>query len=341
MTRHAHLVGSVGLADAETVFATVADILGPCCTRIPDGETGARGYWVRWQQGTFDACPQLEAVGPRKLDGYKDSIDRVFYRLKDGADPADIDFGELGYAREALASWRTFERMVEAGQIGRDVRFQVALPTPVALLTTFVELPDRAACEPALERAMLADLDRIQAGIPHDRLSIQWDVCMEVLGVEGGPPLHYDDGIAGGVARTGRLCAAIAPGVELGIHLCYGDPGHKHIVEPADLSVSVAFANGICAASPHPVGFVHMPVPRGRSDDTFFAPLKDIDMPAGTRLVLGLVHYTDGVDGTRTRMAAADKVVSDYDVATECGFGRRDPATIPDLLRIHRELCAG
>jgi len=22
-------------------------------------------------------------------------------------------------------------------------------------------------------------------------------------------------------------------------------------------------------------------------------------------------------------------------VATECGFGRRDPATIPDLLRLH------
>jgi hypothetical protein len=57
--------------------------------------------------------------------------------------------------------------------------------------------------------------------------------------------------------------------------------------------------------------------------------------------VLGLVHHTDGVAGTRARMATADKFVSEYDVATECGFGRRDPATIPDLLRIHREVCAG
>lgn len=340
MTRHAHLVGSVGLADAETVFATVADSLGDCCTRIPDGETGERGYWVRWQKATFDRSPLLEPVGAKRLPGYKDEVERIFYRLKAGADPAGLDFGELGYAREALASWQTFARLVEEGRIGRNVRFLVALPTPVALLTAFVELPDRAACEPALERAVIADLDRIQAGIPHDRLSIQWDVCMEVLGVEGGPPLHYDDGIAGGVARTGRLCAAIAPGVELGIHLCYGDPGHKHIVEPPDLSVSVAFANGIRRAAPRPVDFVHMPVPRGRNDDAYFAPLRDLDTPANTRLVLGLVHHTDGVEGTRARIATADKFVSDYDVATECGFGRRDPATIPDLLRIHREVCA-
>lgn len=35
----------------------------------------------------------------------------------------------------------------------------------------------------------------------------------------------------------------------------------------------------------------------------------------------------------------ADKFVADYDIATECGFGRRDPATTPELLQIHAELC--
>jgi len=56
-------------------------------------------------------------------------------------------------------------------------------------------------------------------------------------------------------------------------------------------------------------------------------------------LVLGLVHYTDGADGSRVRMAAANKYVSNYNIATECGFGRRDPETILKLLNIHRELC--
>ena len=35
-----HIVGSVPLADAETVFTTLAKALGPKLPRIPDGETG-------------------------------------------------------------------------------------------------------------------------------------------------------------------------------------------------------------------------------------------------------------------------------------------------------------
>ncbi|HIE68976.1 MAG TPA: hypothetical protein EYP98_01785 [Planctomycetes bacterium] len=52
MTRNAHLLGSVGLQDAKAVFTTVADTLGESCPRIPDGEPGDRGYWIRWQQKT-------------------------------------------------------------------------------------------------------------------------------------------------------------------------------------------------------------------------------------------------------------------------------------------------
>ena len=63
----------------------------------------------------------------------------------------------------------------------------------------------------------------------------------------------------------------------------------------------------------------------------------DRSLAPGTQLCLGLVHHTDGVAGTRQRVAAAEKVVKDFSIATECGFGRRDPGTIPELLRIHAE----
>ena len=49
----------------------------------------------------------------------------------------------------------------------------------------------------------------------------------------------------------------------------------------------------------------------------------------------GIVHYTDGVEGTRERLAVARKYAPQFAIATECGFGRRDPGTIPELLRIH------
>lgn len=340
MTRHAHLVGSVGLADAGTVFTTVSDILGDFCPRIPDGETGGRGYWIRWQEKTFsDNLAFVAETVTQSLPGFKDSIERTFYRLKDDADPNTLNLGVLGYAEEAVASYGLFSRLMDEGKIPAGTRFQVSVPTPVALLGGFIVGTDRARVEAAVERAMEGDIARIQRDIPAVRLSIQWDVCYEVIGRDGGPPLHYDDALEGSIERVGRLCGLVGDDVELGIHLCYGDPGHKHIIEPADLGTSVAFANGICAASPRRVDFVHMPVPQERADDAYFKPLDDLDMPPETRLILGLVHYTDGVEGSKSRIAAAERHVADFDIATECGFGRRDPATIPDLLRIHRELC--
>jgi hypothetical protein len=54
-------------------------------------------------------------------------------------------------------------------------------------------------------------------------------------------------------------------------------------------------------------------------------------------LLQGLVHHTDGVEGTRKRMETASRYVSDYGIATECGWGRRPKETLPELLRIHAE----
>jgi hypothetical protein len=336
MAREVHLVGSVGLKDAESVFTTVSEILGARCRRIPDGETGARGYWIRWQQKTFESHPDLVPESTTtSLKGFQDKVERVYYRLLDGVDPANIDFGALGYAEAAIASYATFSRLSDAGTIPAGTRFQVSLPTPMALLCGFIVAADRAKLEPAVEAAMARDVARIQAAIPTGRLALQWDVCYEIVGADGGPPLPYDNPIDGSVERIGRLCGLVAEEAELGIHLCYGDPGHKHIVEPGDLAVSVAFANGICAASPRPVDYIHMPVPKGRGDDAYFAPLKGLAMTPGTALFLGLVHYTDGVAGTHARIAVAKKVAPDFGIATECGFGRRDSGTISDLLRIH------
>ena len=59
------------------------------------------------------------------------------------------------------------------------------------------------------------------------------------------------------------------------------------------------------------------------------------DKAMAEELALGLVHFTDGIEGTRRRMDAARPFVTNYAVATECGFGRRAPETIPELLRLH------
>jgi hypothetical protein len=135
-----------------------------------------------------------------------------------------------------------------------------------------------------------------------------------------------------------RLAERVPADVDLMFHFCYGDAGHKHVIEPTDMSDMVRFANRLGTRLTRPIQMIHMPVPRGRSDDGYFAPLKGLKLKPGTELCLGLVHYTDGVAGTRARLAAAKRFADEFSIATECGFGRRDPATLDDLLRIHAEV---
>ena len=139
-----------------------------------------------------------------------------------------------------------------------------------------------------------------------------------------------------------KFCAILVdlgnrvPGdIDLLYHLCYGNSGHKHVVEPTDMNDMVDFANRVSQQLKRPVQLIHMPVPRDRVDDAYFQPLKRLGLRPETELCLGLVHHTDGVAGTTRRLQTARRYVSEFSIATECGFGRRDPATIPELLRIH------
>ena len=51
-----------------------------------------------------------------------------------------------------------------------------------------------------------------------------------------------------------------------------------------------------------------------------------------------LIHFTDGKVGTIERLKVAQMFSKDFGVATECGFGRRDPHTILELLHLHAEI---
>ncbi len=334
--RSVHLVGSIGLSDAETVFRTLSETVGDRAPRYPDGETGDRHYWIRWQRKVFDDHPDIDLVD--EVDPFGDGIKRPIFGLREGVAPDALDMGSLGYADAAIESFGSFRRMRDEGSIPAGTRFQASLPTPVAVINGFVQMEQRAALEPAYERAITAEVARIADAIPTEDLAIQWDVCHEIVAHDGGLELHYDDVLGGSLDRLEKLGAAVPAGVALGFHLCYGDPGHKHIIEPTDTATAVAFANGICARVPRQVDFIHLPVPRGRDDDAYFAPLGNLALTPGTELILGLVHHTDGVEGTRRRIAVAAKVVPEFGIGTECGFGRRAASTIPDLLRIHAEV---
>jgi hypothetical protein len=335
------LVGSIPLSDAEAVFCTLGDRLGDRAPRYPDGETGVRTNWIRWQRHIFEDNDAFELYRPAaNLAGIKDDLSRPFYQLKPGVDDQAIDYKALGFAAEAIKSYAVFSRLKRDGRVPAATRFQVSLPTVVAILSGFVVMADRARAEPALETAMARELQAIGRAIPGDELAVQWDVCLELVGYDGGYALHLQDILPDSVARIARQIAMVPAGAEVGIHLCYGDPGHKHIVEPKDASSMVAFANAIVAASPRPIAYIHLPIPRQWDDAGFYAPLAKLKTPPGTAVYLGLVHASDGKAGAERRAALARPFVKDFGIATECGFGRREPSTVPPLLDLHAQLAA-
>src|SRR5260370_20920976 len=103
------LVGSIPLADAEAVFRMLASKLGTLAKRYPDGETGHRTNWIRWQRHVFERHPNFELENPDpSIAGIKDAQTRPIFKLKGKL--AAIALGALGYAKEAISSYSVFSR---------------------------------------------------------------------------------------------------------------------------------------------------------------------------------------------------------------------------------------
>jgi hypothetical protein len=327
------------MADAETVFRALARELGPWLARIPDGETGTRHRWIWWQREMLLNHPAMEldpVTPPFELRQWDGAVLRTtdWIRFREGIDPAAVTF-ETGYAEVAIESYAIFKRLRDAGEIPAGLRFQVCLPTPMASGYMYISASSFAAYLPVYERSLLTALARIVDAIPHRDLSIQWDVCQEVLIFENyfaHRPACYKADVFAELARLGE---AVPSDAECGYHLCYGSPADAHLVMPKDAGVLVEIANGIGSQLQRRLDFVHMPVPQDRQDAEYFAPLRELRLAQQTKLYLGLVHHDDAA-GDQARIAAAAAVVPSFGVATECGWGRGDPDRIPDLLAAHR-----
>jgi hypothetical protein len=200
----------------------------------------------------------------------------------------------------------------------------------------YVSPKARDAYLPVYERALLAALDRIIAVVPAADLAIQWDVCQEVLVFENYFPDRSRDYKEQIFAELGRLGDAVPTAVEMGYHLCYGSPLDEHVVQPKDLAILVEIMNKAGDAVRRRVDFLHVPVPKPRIDEAYFAPLSEWRRRPEARLYLGLVHFDDR-RGDLARIAAARRVVGEFGVASECGWGRTDPSRVPGLLASHRQ----
>lgn len=332
MSRPVYFVGTIGLDTARDVIQQVGQCLHGRVRQIPDGEVAGRRQWVTYQLPVLRSYGFLRPVPPGRF---------VPLELSDEFERSDIHFAELGYAREARTSYVDFVAARESRLIGPDVRFQVGMPTPFAVLRTFLTPPAAAAVEEAYTGAMLRELQEITTQIPHKDLAFQWDVAPEMIEWDAGgnaDGLLGEDGHEGILQRMTRLSEAVPADVSHGYHLCYGDFATTQLEKPLTPVAMIELYHKLAERVSRPINWVHMPIP-AHADQSFFEAFRELRLRPETQLYLGLIYGPEDREGAVRRIESAARVLPDFGIATRCGIARgRSTDRVRDLLELHASL---
>jgi hypothetical protein len=338
------LVGSLPAESTEAALRAGAEFFGDMVFALPDGETGPRAAWVGYERERLvRPHPDVETV---EVTGSPTGIPRHAYetpvfKIREGV--SELRWASWPRIDDAIDSYRLFSALRGEGLIPAGLRFQVGLPFPSSALNGFKA--DFAADYPVavrgFEELVARELERLTAEIPPEDLAIQWDVCYEVLDIEGVVAWMGDgswERFAGPVERLTRL---IPEEVLVGYHLCYGTFPMWPMHEARDLGLLVRMANHAVQHSGRTVDWLHMAGPPylRSEDERYFRPLTDLE-PGDARVFLGIVLPIDGVAGLKRRHATASRYLSDFGVAMYCGFGRQPGEDGMETMREHARVVA-
>ena len=336
------LVGSIPLDSAPEAMSMFGGALGPNLRSMPDGEVGLRRFWItRVHFQVLATHPDLEVIQfPRRDAGVEriyphDATDSWNFRVREGVER--VVFGHpgwrLGFYQDAVNSYYVFNDLKQKGVLPQSLRFQVSVPSAVSALPprVFPREGDLDKVMPGFEDALRAEVAAIAAKIPPEDLAIQWDCSMELQQAYGGAPgLSPDAAIARNVASLRAISSSLPEAAELGFHLCFGTLGGWPRFEPDSADRAIALANAIIEGVGRRVDWVHIPM-LNRVDEVYYAALADL-RPRDARVYLGLIHNMDTFE---RRLALARRYLPAFGIGAYCGFGRRRPSEMPDVLNEH------
>lgn len=331
--RGAHLVGSLNVADAEAAFRLAGDLLGRHLRRFPDGETGERRNWVGAQLPALLNAPELE-LSSSPQDAYP-SAPQV--RLRSAASGRSLRLGNLGIARAAISSYQVFAQLRSEGALPPAARFQIGVPSPLALICTRVERDSRSAVEAAYLPCLRAELAEVFAAIPATELAVQWELPVEIGILEG----VFEPFFAGGrpeiVRRIASLAEEVPQAAEVGFHFCYGDAGGTPFARPESLKLQTDLLEDVLSTTDRPLAWAHLAVPSGSASEDFLAPLSGLAGLADVEIYLGLID-PERPEASRAAIETASALLPAFGVACSCGLGRRDAHGIRSALALHADI---
>jgi hypothetical protein len=344
------LVGSLPFQNVDDAFKRMGKGLGDHLFAIPDGEVGPRQIWIGYQLALFQANPAIGVYA--ESDFQMPDKDEQAQSAQAGAgvdpaiqfqvtDPENLVYDTAGYAAPAIESYEAFKREREAGNIAEGVRFQVTFPGVSSQIEFFFEPGSWDVMNKAYLGAVKSDIEKIAAVVPPEDLAIQFDICIELLDFVCGdekystawPERTFQEKVDHHLAQIELLPTFVPEDALLGVHLCYGTWGGWPMIAMDDLAICVLAANEAVKRSPRAIDYIHMPVVPEAGED-FFAPLADLAID-DTRLILGMIHFTDGEQEFQRRYDAAHKFAQGFGVASVCGFGRVPDDELDAVIEAH------
>jgi hypothetical protein len=337
------LVGSIPLRSALDVFNTAGDYFGDNLAAMPDGEFGDRIWWHNYlARYVYHGHPDIKTIKrPAPVDGFpnwkpRDLSDMWVFEARDGV--TSVKLPELGYAKWAASSYETFSLLRDEGKIPKSRKFQVNLPlTSSAIATFFHRRDDLSIMARAYEDAARREVGAILETVPARDLLILWDVCVEILDLEGALPWMPTEGAMQRSAEGASNIISKIPGdVAVGYHLCYGTLPRWPMVELRTIDTQVALANELIERSGRPIQILHLVIPKSPTDEFFTGA--DKLKSKGADLYVGLIHEDDSVEDNLARVRMARKFLPPFGTSYVCGFGRRSVEDTKHLLTRHREV---
>lgn len=335
-----HVNGAVNLPSTEAVMRELAARI-PNLMQVPDGETepAERKGFMNFILDKFKATEGLQMVAPEA--GKPIEIDTEQVELAPGNSVSKLRFPEIGYAAYYRQSWSVFQRLQHEGVINPKARFQIQYPTPQACVTAFVNRKDALAVLPAFEAALFRDLDLILAHVPHDKIAVQWDLPIEIGALEMPEFFAVSDSQnLDTIADVLAHCIDHVPrNVPVGMHLCYGDAGHRHWKEPTSLKTQVDLINALAVRVTREISWAAFTVPQYVKNADYFSPLAEL-APCLIEPYLALVPYHPEMQEPSTteeqiRLVQKHMKGRRWGVCTECGLSGVTPEEMPAILDLH------
>jgi hypothetical protein len=163
------LVGSLPASSTEEALRAGGELFGDLVFALPDGETGPRALWAAYEFiSLLNPHPDIQITRPGGAPPRVEEIPVL------GVKP-DVD--ELRFDRrpridDAIESYAVFRALRDEGVIPAHMRFQLSLPFRTSTAASF-------------KHDFAREIARLTDAIPPEDLAIQWDVCWEVLDLEG------------------------------------------------------------------------------------------------------------------------------------------------------------